>query len=71
MFGIPKMQHQQVKKLNMAKDIQLHFGFDYKVDLMKCKKEDVDLLNIFIRKKVSCMSLKKDFNNQFRRNLQL
>jgi hypothetical protein len=51
MYGILRMLLLQVKKLSMAKDIQLHFGFVYKVDLMKCRKEDEDLLSIFIRKK--------------------
>jgi hypothetical protein len=71
MFGILRMLLLQVKKLSMAKDIQLHFGFVYKVDLMKCRKEDEDLLSIFIRKKGSCMSLKKDFSNLSKKNLQL
>ena len=66
MFGTHKTLVK--KKLNMA-NAKLHlFGSVYKVVLMRCKNVDEDWSSTYTRKKGSWMSLRKVFNNQFRRN---
>jgi len=41
MFGILRMQYR-VRKLSKGKDTQLRSGLDYKLDWLKCKRDEED-----------------------------
>jgi len=70
MFGTLKTRGM---KLRFKKEMQqaILTGPDLKEDLMKCKREEEDLLSTFIRKKASYMNLKKASNRVSARNQQL